>query len=129
MDFFESAKKTATEAAGVIVEKSAEIIDLSKTKYKIFELKSDIKKLYTEIGKLTYDALTNGKSHGDEIQQMCNVIAEKKGKISRLESGTDGMNFKCPSCGKETSGENKTCPNCGADMTTEADIEIMNWED
>ncbi|MDO5311607.1 MAG: zinc ribbon domain-containing protein [Clostridia bacterium] len=126
MDFFESAKKAATEAAGVVAEKSAEIIDLSKTKYKIFELKSDIKKLYTEIGKLTYDALTDGKSHGDEIQQMCDVITEKKGKISRLESGTDDIDFKCPSCGRETSGDNKTCPSCGADMTTDADIEIMD---
>ncbi|MGN0177846.1 MAG: zinc-ribbon domain-containing protein [Monoglobaceae bacterium] len=126
MDFFESAKKAATEAAGVVAEKSAEIIDLSKTKYKIFELKSDIKKLYTEIGKLTYDALTNGKSHGDEIQQMCNVIAEKKGKISRLESGTDGMSFKCPSCGRDVSGDANTCPSCGADMVTDADIEIID---
>ena len=57
---------------------------------------------------------------------MCDVITEKKGKISRLESGTDDIDFKCPSCGRETSGDNKTCPSCGADMTTDADVEIMD---
>ena len=50
----DTAKNVIGTAANAIAEKTVEIKDASKTKYKIYELKSDIKKMYSAIGKLTY---------------------------------------------------------------------------
>lgn len=119
----DTAKNVIGTAANAIAEKTVEIKDASKTKYKIYELKSDIKKMYSAIGKLTYAQKTEGADNVEDVSQLCLMIKEKKDKIAQLQNGMGDIEFKCPSCGKTTSGANSHCPNCGANMTTQATAE------
>ena len=104
----DTAKNVIGTAANAIAEKTVEIKDASKTKYKIYELKSDIKKMYSAIGKLTYAQKTEGADNVEDISQLCLMIKEKKDKIAQLQNGM---------------GANSHCPNCGANMTTQATAE------
>lgn len=120
---FDTAKNVIGTAANAIAEKTVEIKDASKTKYRIYELKSDIKKMYFAIGKLTYAEKIDGKDNSEDVSQLCMMIKEKKDKIIQLQNGMGDIEFKCPSCGKATSGANAHCPSCGASMTTQATAE------
>lgn len=118
---FESVKETLGAVASTVAEKSVELKDSAKVKYKIYELKSDVKKLYFEIGKLTYGAAANGADNSEDLKQMCATVTEKLAKIEQLENGVGDVEFRCPNCGMTTSGLHYNCPNCGSDMTEEID--------
>lgn len=126
----DAAKNAIGNAASAIAEKTVEIKDASKTKYKIYELKCDIKKMYSAIGKLVYGEKVCGENHSEDISQLCMTIKEKKDKIAQLSDGMGDAEFKCPNCGKTTSGANAHCPSCGASMTTtvtaETDSDIFD---
>ena len=79
----DTAKNVIGTAANAIAEKTVEIKDASKTKYKIYELKSDIKKMYSAIGKLTYAQKTEGADNAEDVSQLCLMIKEKKDKVNK----------------------------------------------
>lgn len=135
MDFFETVKDVAgtvkdvtKDTALAIAKKSGELVEASKVQYAMFELKNDIKKLYSEIGRLTYLAVEENEDHAETIKDMCDIAAAKLAKLEVLRSGKTDEGFVCPSCGRKTDGADTYCPSCGADMAEEAqtDVEIVD---
>lgn len=116
---FDTVKSVLTDAAQVVGQKSGELIDASKTKYAIFELKKEIKKLYSEIGKMEYQSYIEGVDNSDDVKLKCGVIKAKYAKIRILESGTENIDFNCPECGCPNSADAEYCSSCGADMTVD----------
>ncbi len=128
MEFLESVKNVVTDAAQIVVKKSGELIESSKVKYAIFELKGDIKKLYEEIGQLTYQTIESDGDYAQDIQAKCAIITAKLAKIEHLKtSGTVGET--CPSCGREADADSECCPSCGADMVQEVETEVLDGEE
>lgn len=128
MDFLENVKNVVTDAAQKVAKKSGEIIEASKVKYTIFELKGDIKKLYEEIGKLTYQTIEADGEYAEDIKLKCNIITAKLAKIEYLKT-TGETGVKCPSCGRNAGFDDENCPSCGADMAEEAVVEFENNEE
>lgn len=124
MDFLENLKNVVTETTQTVVKKSGEFVDASKTKYAIFDLNNDIKKLYSEIGKLTYLSVEKEEDHTDSIKMKCEIISAKLARIDALKNSTKEGSFKCPFCGKPSDSSMNFCPSCGADMTVEVDGEV-----
>ncbi len=124
MDFLENVKNVVTDTAQVVIKKSGELIESSKVKYEIFDLKNDIKKLYAEIGKLTYLAVMHNEENADEIQLKCDIIAEKSAKIEALKNNATVSEYKCPSCGRKSDSAGDYCPSCGSSMTVDVDVEV-----
>lgn len=89
MDFFENVKAVAKNTAQVVAQKSGEIAEATKTQYMIFELKGDVKKLYSEIGKLTYLAIEKDEDHTEDIRSKCDIVAAKLAKIEVLKAKED----------------------------------------
>ncbi len=124
MDFLENVKKVVTETAQTVAKKSGEVIESSKIQYAIFDLKNDIKKLYDELGRLTYFAVKHNEDNADEIQLKCDIIEEKLARIEALKNRTGEVTAKCPTCGRKSDADGKYCPTCGADMTVDVEIDI-----
>ncbi len=128
MDFLENVKNVVTDTAQKVVKKSGEIIEASKVKYTIFELKGDIKKLYEEIGKLTYETISADGDYAEDIKLKCDIITAKLAKIEYLKN-TGEMGVKCPSCGRDAGVDDENCPSCGADMVEEVRVEVEEKEE
>ena len=129
MDFLESVKNVVTDAAQKVVKKSGEIVEASKVKYTIFELKGDIKKLYEEIGKQTYQTIAEDGDYAEEIKLKCDIITAKLAKIEYLKTTGVVSGVKCPSCGRAAGFDDENCPSCGADMTEEVQAEVEETEE
>lgn len=125
MDFLENLKETVAEGAKVVVQKSAELVETSKVQYLIFEIKTDIKKLYNELGRLTYNAVESGEDNAEEVKMKCEILSAKLAKIEALKNSDITAEFTCPSCGRKVDAADSYCPSCGADMTVDADVEVV----
>ena len=123
-EILESVKKAAVGTAQTVAKKSGEIWDASKTKYAIFDLSNDIKKLYSEIGKLTYLSVEKDEDHTDSIKMKCEIISAKLARIEVLKNNSEDSGFKCPVCGKPSDSTMSFCPSCGADMTVDVEGEV-----
>lgn len=128
MELFENFKTIVSETAQKVAKKSGEVVDATKVKYAIFDLNNDIKKLYSEMGKLTYLAVEEGEDHTDSIKMKCDIVKAKLAKIEALRLHSDDVAFKCPVCGKPSDNCTNYCPSCGADMTVnvECDVDTEN---
>ena len=126
MDFFEQVKKTASDVAQVVTQKSNEVLEISKIKYAIHDLNSDIKKLYIELGKLTYEELKGNSALSDDMQIKCEIIDAKRAKIAALKKKEQQVRreITCPNCGRECGDADESCPYCGAKIAVEVDVEI-----
>ncbi len=119
-----NVKAVVSDTAQTVAKKSGELIDASKTKYAIFDLNNDIKKLYFEIGKLTYLSVEKDEDHTDSIKMKCEIISAKLARIEALKNNSGNGGFKCPFCGKPSDSTMSFCPSCGADMTVDVECEV-----
>ena len=129
MDFFENLKEVVSETAHTVAKKSEELIDKSKTTYAIFDLNNDVKKLYNEIGRLTYLSIEEDEDHTDSIKMKCDIIKSKLARIDSLRTNTEFSGFKCPVCGKPSDNSVDYCPSCGANMTVDVECDVKNVEE
>lgn len=123
MDFYENVKNVVSDTAQKVAKKTGELYDASKIQYTIFELNNDIKKLYSEIGKLTYKTVIYGTDYKEEIKMKCDIITAKLAKINSLKNNAGEDTFKCPICGRPADIEDSYCPSCGGNMTVNADTD------
>ncbi len=119
-----NVKNAVNDTAQTVAKKSGEIWDASKTKYAIFDLNNDIKKLYYEIGKLTYLSVEKEEDHTDSIRMKCEIVSAKLARIEALKNNGGKGDFKCPVCGKPSDSTMSFCPSCGADMTVDVEGEV-----
>ena len=119
-----NVKNVVNDTAQTVAKKSGEIWDASKTKYAIFDLNNDIKKLYFEIGKLTYLSVEKEEDHTDSIRMKCEIVSAKLARIEALKNNGGKGDFKCPVCGKPSDSTMSFCPSCGADMTVDVEGEV-----
>ena len=126
MDFLDQVKKTAADVAQKVSQKSGELVEISKIKYEVYDLNSDIKKLYTEIGKNVY-ALMRRDELPEEVSMKCEIIEAKLAKIEALKRKEKNLKqqITCPVCHRECGKDDAVCPYCGADLAVEVDAEVI----
>lgn len=123
-DFAKNIKNTVCDLAKKTAKVSGELLDTAKIKLEIFELKSEIKKLYNEIGKLTYLSITAQKDNAESVKMKCEIIKAKYKKIEALLEMSSTLQFRCPVCDKPVDCGEDYCPSCGADMTVDVEGEV-----
>ncbi len=89
MKFWENFKKAAENTVSTVAKKTGEIVEDSKTKYSIFDLKNEIEKVYTEIGKEIYEAYKEDRNVSEFIEEKCKVIDGFAASIEELRSKLD----------------------------------------
>lgn len=118
MDFFDKLTKKAKETYGVASKKTGDIAKEAKLKMKMNENKSDINKLYQEIGKKVYEkyVLSEEINIKTDLEEECTKIdvlsAEIESFLNQIRELKDKK--QCPKCFNEIELEAKFCNYCGA---------------
>ncbi|MCX8131755.1 MAG: zinc-ribbon domain-containing protein [Clostridia bacterium] len=116
MSVFENITKKVSDTAKAAAKKSSELVEVTKLNMNISAEEDKIKKAYADIGKLVYQAYSNGEEVAEAYKELCssivgfeeNVKATKQ-KIMELK------NMKtCAGCGTELETETAFCSKCGA---------------
>ena len=89
MKFVENLKKVAGNMVYTVTKKTGEIVEDSKTKYTIFDLKNEMEKDYTELGKEIYAASKEDRNVADFIEDKCAEIDKLNEKIQELQKKLD----------------------------------------
>ncbi len=89
MKFIENLKKATENAFHTVTKKTGEFVEDSKTKYSIFDLKNEIEKLYTELGKEIYTASKEDKNIADFVEEKCREIDKLNEEIEALRQKLD----------------------------------------
>ncbi len=127
MDFMENMKNVVADTAQTVAKKTGELIESSKIKYAIFDLKTDIKKLFSQIGETYYKNQKNGVQEEETLQELCDLIEAKYAKIETLTAKLEDVKneAKCPTCGRICDAELNYCPFCGAEMAVKVEPDVV----
>lgn len=126
MDFLESVKNAVGSAAQTVAKKSGEVVEFSKIKYAMYDVKGDIRRLKEEIGGAVYDSYKNNAPLDEIVKEKCAKIEELSKQLHEYDEQLDNYKsmVKCPECGKSVKDESKFCPECGAKLAVEKDAEV-----
>ncbi len=89
MKFFENLKKAVMDTAEVAAKKTGDLVETSKTKYSIYDMKNEIEKVYTEIGKAVYEGYKGDINVSDVLEQKCADIDALVLKMDSLKQKLD----------------------------------------
>ncbi len=120
MDFMDELKDKATDVAAVTGKKVAEIYSATKLKIAISDKKSQLGKLYKELGKLVYKTAKgeyeseDSNEIEDKIQEI-DLVIEVIEELKAAEGQLKNMKF-CPECKSRMEDKANFCPNCGKEI-------------
>lgn len=113
-------KDTLSDIASTAAEKTEQVVEQTKIRASIADIKHKLTKTYVEIGKLM--SLVEEErpvSFEEELQHL--VQKARQLKIVLMQRKNELKQSKqmliCPSCAKKTSVNHLYCPNCGAPLT------------
>lgn len=117
MEFFDKLGKKASEAYKVTADKTGKLAKEAKLRMKMGELKSEINKIYEEIGKKIYEnhVLEEKKDITKEVEEQCTKIDCLSDEIeSNLKQCLELKDKRqCSNCYAEIEKDVKFCPECG----------------
>ncbi len=117
-----------------VAKKAGEAKEITKIKYQIFDLKGDVKKLYSQIGKLVYEEMGLSPALPDDVLMKCDILEAKLAKIAALQEKAGQISEKkveivCPVCGNVCTVDEDVCPACGASLIENVDAEVEQFEE
>ena len=115
MEWFEKVKGTVKKTADIAYEKSSQAVEITKINFKISEVESEIKKIYTELGMKTYKEYKNGSEISEELKTICNEIDKKIADVEIYKKQLEEIKeIKiCKNCGEKNVCEANFCKKCG----------------
>lgn len=129
--------KAATTAFG---EKAGQYVDISKLKFKLVELKSDLKSEYENLGKATYENNKKNIENSTDITVCIAQIDNLKLQIEELERQMATMKNKviCHACRSQNEINAVYCTKCGkkisdvietSEVTSDDSDDFLDYED
>ncbi len=115
MDVITNIKETLEKAIKTGVDKSNEIVEITKLKYAIADMEGDISKLMREIGESVYEAYKDSKEPDETINESCATISEKYAQIDEMRAKLNELKKLtiCPKCGAAMDKDSQFCSKCG----------------
>ena len=111
-------KATIRDAASTAGRKAGEIANKTKIKFALANLQGDLDELYEKLGRLYYEAVTQGINNGTKESAIITKIDSIKDdmEILKAEIGEFPRKGKiCRHCGKNIPKNSSFCPYCGKD--------------
>lgn len=123
MDFFDKFGKKAKEAYKATSDVASKLAKEAKLSTTIATTNSQIKDLYSDVGKIIY-LNHNGKLKDADKKDLSKTFAkidELTKKVNDADTELLKLNdrIKCPKCGKEISSIVQFCPLCGVKIEKE----------
>ena len=133
MDFLDKIIKKVEKTTKVVVQKSTDVVELTKVKLAITSVENEADELLREIGSVVYDAYKSGEGNAELVEEMCvklekikNEIEEKKNQFALLRNMK-----RCPECEYENEADAVYCSKCAAKLydVVACEVDDMPGED
>ena len=130
MGIIEDVLLNARTAVDTVGKKAGQVIDISKLKLAVADIKSDISRKYQILGRVVYEESVTGKDYSKNKEELIERIKELK---EQLESVTEmiansSQKVKCEVCGKKKKKNAIFCNKCGEKINS-AEEEHMDTDD
>ncbi len=122
-DLFDKVKTTAAAASDIVGKsvgdagkKAGEVVEVTKLRVKIFDLKNDIHVLWREIGQLVYESHAEPDSDPPKLDEKLAAVDEKMQQIRECKLRIQELKKAAESAagdGNTAESENEVCPHCG----------------
>lgn len=114
-DSFSKITKSLSEGASNVVQKSNDLLEITKLTSEIDYEEKKKELLYLNIGKLVYDNYVTKTDIREEIQNKCKAVLEHDEQIKKIKE--EILVIKklkiCSVCGVEMDIDINFCPSCG----------------
>lgn len=114
------------------VKGNAELVrDVTKARYALLQAERQLKKLFFELGTLTYSAHCDESDCAEESARLFEAIAAKRDEVNesrRIYNALCGK-VECDHCGKLISVKYDYCPYCGEKVFHEITEDDLAAED
>lgn len=117
MSILDETVVKAKEVLDIAGKKTNDIISVQKMKMNIASMKSQLSKLYEDLGRLCYD---NGQSDTPSAV-MLEIMTEIENKLAEIKSTENKLadlrgEKLCPACGTKNVNEAGYCSKCGTQL-------------
>lgn len=121
MDKFESFSETVRSTAETISKKTVDAVDISKYKLNAAEINSEINRRYEALGRIVYDAKTNGYICDDLIEQNIKGLDVLYRRLNEIDEKVAKIKNKvnCKNCGAANVKNAVFCIKCGSRIKEE----------
>ncbi len=128
MDIIEKIISNVEKTTKVVVQKSTDVVELTKLKLAISNAEGEARDIMYEIGKLVYKAYRSGEGNPELVEEKCELLDEIRADINEKRSEYARLrNMKrCPKCEKENESSAAFCSRCGEKL---GDIEGYEVDD
>ena len=117
MGKFEDTISKTRELLGETGKVAEEVIQVQKLKFKLANLKGDVKKLYAALGEYTYLNSVKGEENAESAAEVVSQITDKLEEVEVLEKEIASRNGSviCD-CGAVNKKASKYCNTCGKEL-------------
>lgn len=115
MAAFEEVLSRAKELAQTAGRKTEELVEVTKTRVKIGDVRREIASLYEGLGRLVYDSRRCEEPVDDLIQACVEQLDEQLAELARLEERVMESKsvIRCAQCGALNANDAAFCNQCG----------------
>lgn len=115
MSMFDEITSQVTKTAKKAVQKSNELVEITKVNMAISEAQSALNKLYKELGKTVHKAYDTQVDVSNEVSIQCSEIDDKLAEIQKMKDKLAELKKieYCAACGHENQRESIFCSKCG----------------
>ncbi len=110
------AGKAAARLADSAGEKTGEVIDRAKIRYRIFELRGRSAELRKKVGTIVFEAHRGGSARQEELDDLLFELDAVQDELETMKARWAAGRTVCPGCGKKCSAASRYCPSCGREL-------------
>lgn len=126
----EKAKDGAVKITKTVIDKTNNVVNQTKIKFAISEIRGKIKDIYTEIGKTVYENYIETGDAAENITEKCVKIDALNEEMTELKERLAELKetVRCPVCDSYNHTDDVYCSKCGEKLYTETPQEEDNEE-
>lgn len=132
MGLFEDVLINARSAVDSVGKTAGRVIDSSKLRLAIVDLKTELSQKYQILGRITYEETVTGKSYDKSKEELFEKIKELRSQLETMNELLEGVkqSVKCPACGTYNNKGALFCNKCGERLAPQGDpAEHMSPDD
>ena len=122
-DKLSTAKDGAEKFAKIAIDKTTNVVDITKLNLAKNEADGKISKLYAKIGEMIYGQYKDGEEFDGDICEIMIEIDKFKAEAEELKEQIAALKSTapCPECGQQNDKSSEYCSKCGAKLTEDTD--------
>lgn len=126
MDIFDKIIKKVEKTTKVVMQKSTDVVEITKVKLAITSAENEADELLREIGSIVYDAYKSGTGNGELVEEKCVSLEKIKEQIEEKKNQFASLrNMKrCPKCEYENEAKAVYCSKCATKLPNVVGYEV-----